>query len=299
MNDNTYEKLATKIGTLVDSKNKQYGDSFAQSGEFLKLIYPNGIPADAYTDALCIVRIFDKLKRIGNASNLPVNEGKIDAWSDIIGYGLLGLQKDSEPVESGLGHAEMLARRQAAAKEQHEKNVRLVEAGKAVADDIKKRAARACFDEEPAEPKRQGVMGLISAEELSDERKKNLSPERLAEENLALARLAIEEVKAKSGFEDFMKDIAEADEPRRAQVRANWDKLETDLDSKKKIFLQKEVQSNILKEIEKAKEQHDSIVSCAICNKPFDMPLSKEVLDTGNAVVHESCYRERFANSPE
>ena len=120
MNDNTYEKLATKIGTLVDSKNKQYGDSFAQSGEFLKLIYPNGIPADAYTDALCIVRIFDKLKRIGNASNLPVNEGKIDAWSDIIGYGLLGLQKDSEPVESGLGHAEMLARRIAAAKERHD-----------------------------------------------------------------------------------------------------------------------------------------------------------------------------------
>jgi hypothetical protein len=157
-----YEKLATKIGKLVDSKNKQYGNSFNVSGEFLKLIYPNGIPADAYTDALCIVRIFDKLKRIGNASNLPVNEGKIDAWSDIIGYGLLGLQKDSEPVESGLGHAEMLARRIAAAK-----------------------------------------------------------------------------------------------------------------------------------------EQHDSVVSCAICNKPLDMPVTKEVLESGNPVVHESCYRERFAKSTE
>lgn len=103
---NKFEKLATKIGILVDSKNKQYGNSFAQSGEFLRLIYPDGISPSAYTDALCIVRIFDKLKRIGNAGNLPVNEGKIDAWSDIIGYGLLGLQKDKlEETEPALPDA--------------------------------------------------------------------------------------------------------------------------------------------------------------------------------------------------
>lgn len=92
-----YKELAEQIGNLVDQKNLAYGSSFDQAGDFLKLLYPNGIPVDSYTDALCIVRIFDKLKRLGNSSNLPVNEGKIDAWKDIVGYGLLGLHKDSAP----------------------------------------------------------------------------------------------------------------------------------------------------------------------------------------------------------
>lgn len=97
-----YKDLAEKIGELVDNKNKAYGSSFDQAGEFLKLLYPNGIPVEAYTDALCIVRIFDKLKRLSNSGNLPANEGKIDAWKDIVGYGLLGLHKDggSQKVEN-------------------------------------------------------------------------------------------------------------------------------------------------------------------------------------------------------
>lgn len=94
-----YKDLAEQIGALVDDKNQAYGSSFEQAGDFLKLLYPDGIPVDAYTDALCIVRIFDKLKRLGNASNLPASEGKIDAWKDIVGYGLLGLHKDAVSVE--------------------------------------------------------------------------------------------------------------------------------------------------------------------------------------------------------
>lgn len=92
-----YKELAEQIGSMVDDKNLAYGSSFEQAGDFLKLLYPDGIPVDSYTDALCIVRIFDKLKRLGNASNLPATEGKIDAWKDIVGYGLLGLHKDSPP----------------------------------------------------------------------------------------------------------------------------------------------------------------------------------------------------------
>lgn len=451
-----YEKLATKIGKLVDSKNKQYGNSFNVSGEFLKLIYPDGIPPNAYTDALCIVRIFDKLKRLGNASNLPVNEGKLDAWQDIVGYGLLGLQKDqpteqleevkeekvavkditeltalelhqlaekrvkdawleaknakahledvkeylkaypnggidtgvvnhrefmldksaleevlSQPTDApkeetgeeylarfrGQENRDKIDRMTDAQREEHDKNVRLVEAGKAIALDI---LARACFDEVPAvhlkdeleqekeklkeeleasslvetharwealaaeankeKLARKGVMELNSAEELSDERKKNVSPERLAEENLALAHLAIEEVKAKSGFEDLMKDMAEADEPRRAQVRAFWDKLEAEQDAKKEESRQKGVQSNILKEIEKAKLKHDAALpfvneehsterhydatevarkvvndlvddgKCAVCELPVAGRPNKE----GGRGVHPGCIAEFY-----
>ena len=57
-----YQALANEIGALVNEKNKAYGNSFEQAEEFLKLLFPNGIPIESYSDMLCIVRIFDKPK---------------------------------------------------------------------------------------------------------------------------------------------------------------------------------------------------------------------------------------------
>ena len=85
-----YTDLAEKIGKLVDDKNAAYGSSFDQAGDFLKLLYPNGIPVDSYTDMLCVVRIFDKLKRIATRKD-AFGESP---YGDIVGYGLLGLYKD-------------------------------------------------------------------------------------------------------------------------------------------------------------------------------------------------------------
>jgi hypothetical protein len=87
-----YEKLGQEIGQLVDEKNKAYGDSFGQVGKFLEILYPDGIPVSAYTDALCIVRIFDKLKRIATDKN-ALGESP---YRDICGYALLGTMKDEE-----------------------------------------------------------------------------------------------------------------------------------------------------------------------------------------------------------
>lgn len=93
-----YTDLAEKIGKLVDDKNAAYGSSFDQAGDFLKLLYPNGIPVDSYTDMLCVVRIFDKLKRIATRKD-AFGESP---YGDIVGYGLLGLYKDggSQKVEN-------------------------------------------------------------------------------------------------------------------------------------------------------------------------------------------------------
>jgi hypothetical protein len=90
-----YEKLGKEIGQLVDEKNKAYGDSFNQVGKFLKILYPNGIPVESYTDALCIVRIFDKLKRIATNKD-ALGE---DPYRDLVGYGLLGIAKNIENLE--------------------------------------------------------------------------------------------------------------------------------------------------------------------------------------------------------
>ena len=85
--DNPFLRIATEIGTLVGEKNKAYGDSFAKCGEFLRILYPDGIKPEQYTDALCIVRIFDKMKRIATDKD-ALGESP---YRDIAGYGILGI----------------------------------------------------------------------------------------------------------------------------------------------------------------------------------------------------------------
>lgn len=87
-----YSKLGKEIGELVEEKNEAYGDSFATSGGFLKLLYPDGIDPEDYTDALALVRIFDKCKRIATRKD-AFGESP---YKDIVGYGLLGAMKDAK-----------------------------------------------------------------------------------------------------------------------------------------------------------------------------------------------------------
>ena len=85
-----YAELGKEIGEIVDEKNEAYGDSFATSGEFLKLLWPEGIPTEDYSDALALVRIFDKCKRIATRKD-ALGESP---YKDIAGHGLLGAEKD-------------------------------------------------------------------------------------------------------------------------------------------------------------------------------------------------------------
>jgi hypothetical protein len=80
-----YEQIGKSIGMLVDEKNQAYGDSFNKSGEFLKILYPNGIKVEQYSDMLGIVRVFDKLMRIANKKEAF----KENPWNDIGGYAIL------------------------------------------------------------------------------------------------------------------------------------------------------------------------------------------------------------------
>ena len=91
--------MAKGIADLVSEKEKAYGSAFDKAGDFLKVLYPNGIKSEQYKDMLCIVRVFDKLMRIATSYE-GTEEKKIDAYSDMMGYALLGLR--SSLIENNL-----------------------------------------------------------------------------------------------------------------------------------------------------------------------------------------------------
>jgi hypothetical protein len=87
-----YERLAKEIGSLVDEKQRAYGDSFSKAEDFLRILYPNGIRKHQYKDLLTIVRIFDKLMRIATDKD-ALGESP---YQDLAGYSLLGLMADKK-----------------------------------------------------------------------------------------------------------------------------------------------------------------------------------------------------------
>ena len=97
----TFRELATDIGEITTQKNEAYGSSFAKSGDFLRLLWPDGIPADRLDDALLLVRIFDKQMRIATSKD-AFGESP---YSDIGGYAILGLSNHQEKNATWPGSA--------------------------------------------------------------------------------------------------------------------------------------------------------------------------------------------------
>lgn len=84
-----YAKLGEEIGRLVEEKQAAYGDSFGKSGAVMRVLYPAGIAPEQMDDALCIVRILDKLFRIATDKD-ALGESP---YRDIAGYAILGAVK--------------------------------------------------------------------------------------------------------------------------------------------------------------------------------------------------------------
>ena len=83
----SYIEISKEIGELVEKKNLAYGSAFEKAGDILKILYPDGIRIDQYTDVLATVRILDKLFRIAT-NKIAFDE---EPWKDIMGYALLSV----------------------------------------------------------------------------------------------------------------------------------------------------------------------------------------------------------------
>jgi hypothetical protein len=84
----TYPELGAAIGELVELKAEAYGRSHAKCGLYLRLLWPNGIPPNRYTEAMLLARDFDKSMRIATDA-AAFGESP---WDDKAGYALLGAQ---------------------------------------------------------------------------------------------------------------------------------------------------------------------------------------------------------------
>ena len=87
--DSSFEGIAFELSSMLEDKNRQYGDSYARMQHVLPVFFPNGVPADRLLDAIFILRIVDKLMRI--ASNQP--DDMEDPVKDIAGYAILRMRE--------------------------------------------------------------------------------------------------------------------------------------------------------------------------------------------------------------
>ena len=82
-------RITRDLGNLVYAKGQQYGDTISQTGKMMELLYPDGIRPHQYRDALCLVRIMDKIGRIAS--------GHIEgSWDDIAGYAVRMMDLNQE-----------------------------------------------------------------------------------------------------------------------------------------------------------------------------------------------------------
>lgn len=76
------KEIATDIGNFVEEKNQGYGNSFDKTENFLLSLYPNGIKPDQFTDAICSMRIFDKLSKLSSGNGDKFDE---NIYEDLMG----------------------------------------------------------------------------------------------------------------------------------------------------------------------------------------------------------------------
>jgi len=90
-----YVQLSREIGELVEKKQAAYGDSFTKAGRVMRILYPAGIAPEQMDDALCLVRMIDKMFRIATDRD-ALGESP---YRDIAGYALLGATRVEEEAE--------------------------------------------------------------------------------------------------------------------------------------------------------------------------------------------------------
>ena len=85
INQSELKKLTNSAVETVLDKNQQYGNSFQKVSTILKIMCPDGVPANKLKDLLFITRVLDKLNRLATSDPADTE----DPIFDILGYAIL------------------------------------------------------------------------------------------------------------------------------------------------------------------------------------------------------------------
>jgi hypothetical protein len=89
-NDQRFRELGQELGILVAQKDAAYGQAIPKAAAMLRILYPEGIPAERYEEASLTWEVLIKLCRI-NCGNKEAFEE--NPWRDIGGYALQGMAR--------------------------------------------------------------------------------------------------------------------------------------------------------------------------------------------------------------
>jgi hypothetical protein len=82
-----FAAICTSLAVTLTEKNAKYGNSFAVTGDFLRLLWPSGCKPEDFDRVMLCARMFDKMKRLAAA----VDGDDEDPLLDLAGYAVLGL----------------------------------------------------------------------------------------------------------------------------------------------------------------------------------------------------------------
>lgn len=79
-------------------KQREYGNTDEIVVSAMKALYPSGVPLERYYEAIFTLKILEKLSRL---SSLSLSEERLrDAYKDVVGYGLLGVDAYNREIEN-------------------------------------------------------------------------------------------------------------------------------------------------------------------------------------------------------
>ena len=91
------KELVTTAVSTFNTKQKEYGNTDEIVVSAMKALYPAGVPLERYYEAIFTLKILEKLSRL--SSTALTEERLRDAYKDVVGYGLLGVDAYNREIE--------------------------------------------------------------------------------------------------------------------------------------------------------------------------------------------------------
>lgn len=96
----TVERVRSKVLEALETfiqKKKEYGNTDEIVVSAMKALYPAGVPLERYYEAIFTLKILEKLSRLSSTS---LSEERLrDAYKDVVGYGLLGVDAYNREID--------------------------------------------------------------------------------------------------------------------------------------------------------------------------------------------------------